>query len=162
MTPIGLAVARHRVLIVDHCRQTALPVAQLLRALGHDCRVSDTAQHALEQLAPFRPTICLVDLGLPDIDGCRFAESIRRTSSDGVRVIAMTGHTDLRRKATPAGFDSFVIKPIAMDDLAYMLAEDVPFESSIPESSIPDAAILAEDAVSMALWFADGTVHYTE
>jgi CheY-like chemotaxis protein len=55
---------------------------------------------------------------LPDIDGSQICLSLRQTLKK-TAMIAITANTDraTRKKAALFGFDAFIAKPIAVDDL---------------------------------------------
>jgi len=70
-----------------------------------------------------RPDLILMDLSLPDIDGCEATRLIRAdTATASIPVIALTAHameTD-RRRAIEAGCQDYDTKPV---DLARLLAK---------------------------------------
>ncbi len=59
-----------RVLVVDDNRDGADALGILLDELGNEVRVAYGGRQALEAVATFPPDLILVDLIMPDIDGC--------------------------------------------------------------------------------------------
>lgn len=104
----------HRVLVVEDELDTAQTLALLLKAAGHDVQFAISATAARECASRFRPEVVLVDLNLPDGDGCGLAGELKRDAALPVRIIAMTGYdTDqLRRRAMKSGCDGYLVKPV--------------------------------------------------
>jgi CheY-like chemotaxis protein len=114
-----------RILIVDDNKDVADGLSELLVALGHDVRSVPDGRSALEIVKTFHPDFCLVDIGLPEMDGYELAGRLRasRLLPEGARLIAVSGYgrdTDLQR-SQEAGFDAHLVKPIDMDLLAAQL-----------------------------------------
>lgn len=109
-----------RVLLVDDNRDAADSLAMLLEIGGHEVAASYSAGDALQRAAQFRPQVVLLDIGLPDLDGYEVARRMRGMPElGGARLIALTGYGDEadRRRASEAGFDQHLVKPVDLDDL---------------------------------------------
>jgi CheY-like chemotaxis protein len=113
-----------RVLLVDDNVDAVESMEILLQAFGH---VVSTAIHpdlALAQLDAFAPTVAVIDIGLPGMDGYQLAAEIRRRL-DGkpIRLIAFTGYggADDIARARQAGFDAHLVKPVDIDRLLAVL-----------------------------------------
>jgi two-component system CheB/CheR fusion protein len=103
-----------RVLVIDDNRDCADSQAALVRAWGHDARVAYDGACALEIAHEYCPDVMLVDIGLPDMDGCELAEKIRGVPVlENTKLLAISGYTDIavRQRARDAGFDDYLIKP---------------------------------------------------
>ncbi|MDQ1711212.1 MAG: hypothetical protein QOE45_662 [Frankiaceae bacterium] len=92
----------------------------LTRALterGHGVRSAPTGMEGLQQAVDDRPDLVVLDLGLPDIDGCTLLQMLRAVSS--VPVIVATARDDEREtvRALDAGADDYVVKPFAAEHL---------------------------------------------
>jgi len=66
----------------------------------------------------------LLDIGLPDMNGYEVAARMRPKIGPA-QLIALTGYgqTEDVRRATEAGFDAHIIKPVDFDDLERIIAE---------------------------------------
>ncbi len=116
----------HRILVVDDNRDAADSTGTLLLLWGHEVRVAYEGAKAVALAQEFRPDVCLVDLGMPGMDGCQVAEHLRRESGlRGTLLIAMTGfdREDDRTLCREAGFDDFLVKPVDMAALRGILAQ---------------------------------------
>ena len=89
------------------------------------CRLVATLR--LEEIpAEQPPEIALVDIGLPDIDGYEVGRTVRhQPGGAGVYLVALTGHSGSadRDRALRAGFDSYLVKPVAPDALREVIAQ---------------------------------------
>ncbi|MGJ9418117.1 ATP-binding protein [Massilia sp. CMS3.1] len=107
-----------QVLIVDDNVDAAMTTALVLEQFGHEVRVAHTAAAALEAVARYRPSVAILDIGLPDMDGYALAAAIRRSGA-APRLVALTGYgqkSDVER-AAGAGFDLHLTKPASLEDL---------------------------------------------
>ncbi|MCW2598468.1 MAG: two component transcriptional regulator, winged helix family [Frankiales bacterium] len=92
----------------------------LVRALserGHGVRTAATGMAGLQEAVDGRPDLVVLDLGLPDMDGCTLLAMLRAVSE--VPVIVATARDDEREtvRALDAGADDYVVKPFAADHL---------------------------------------------
>lgn len=114
-----------RVLVVDDNRDGADTFGLLLEALGNQVHVTYGGAKALEVATAFRPDLMLVDLVMPDIDGCDLVARLRRVPAFAqTRIVAMTGHKDeeLKSAAMKAGFDAVIYKPVTLTEIKTVLA----------------------------------------
>jgi PAS domain S-box-containing protein len=115
-----------RVLVVDDNADSAELVAMYLRMVGHVVATEFNAAAALEKARGFRPEVCFLDIGLPDLDGNELARRLRRMPGlERTRLAAMTGYGQPldRMSSAAAGIDAYFVKPVAMDELAAWLAQ---------------------------------------
>jgi len=113
------AEAACRVLLVDDNEDAAATTAALLEQAGHVVRVAHTAQTALATQREFGPSVAILDIGLPDMDGYALAKALRAQAGGRLRLVALSGYgqqSDVRRAHT-AGFDLHLTKPATLDDL---------------------------------------------
>jgi CheY-like chemotaxis protein len=111
-------ISRHlaplRVLIVDDNQDAADSLQALLRLLGADAEVARDGHKALDAVTQYRPTVVLLDIGLPGMNGYEVARWIRaRRDIQQPTIVAITGwgQPEDRRRAQEAGFDHHLIKP---------------------------------------------------
>ena len=102
-------------MIVDDNADAATMLGMLLEAAGHEVLVEYGPAGALALAAAAGPAVCVLDIGLPDMDGYELARRLR--GMDGTRdalLIAVTGYgqENDRKRAQEAGFDHHMIKPV--------------------------------------------------
>ncbi|WJG08177.1 ATP-binding protein [Aliiglaciecola sp. LCG003] len=107
-----------RILLVDDNCDAADTLAELLSMQGHEVTTVYTAHAALEQIDIVDPSVVLLDIGLPDINGYEVASYIRDKNKERV-LIAVTGYGQAEdiRLAKEAGFNFHFTKPVVLNDL---------------------------------------------
>jgi two-component system response regulator NreC len=77
-----------------------------------------TAQEALEAVRKLKPTVILMDIGLPDLSGIDATREVKRTSPE-VAVVALTIHEDEEYffKMLEVGAEGYVPKRAAPEEL---------------------------------------------
>src|SRR5471030_2081087 len=117
--------AAPRVLLVDDNVDAVESMEILLQAFGYEVSTAIHPDLALAQLESFDPAAAVIDIGLPGMDGYQLAAEIRRRlAGKPMRLIAFTGYggTDDVARATQAGFDAHLVKPVDIDRLLAALA----------------------------------------
>jgi CheY-like chemotaxis protein len=118
--------ASRRVLIIEDNDDARHMLQLALSRRGHAVSVARDGASGLALVAQIHPEVALIDIGLPDIDGFELARRLR-AGKDGrsMRLIALSGRGegDDRRKALGAGFDLYLIKPVAPERLSQTIAE---------------------------------------
>jgi PAS domain S-box-containing protein len=113
------------VMVVDDNTDAADSLALLLESLGCQVSVRYDAHGALSALASGLPQVCILDIGLPEIDGYSLARHVRSLQR-GVDclLVALSGYGQAsdRSKAQDAGFDHYFVKPVDAAKLASLLA----------------------------------------
>jgi len=114
-----------RLLVVDDNEDAGQMLGMYLEMAGYQVTVVQSARAALDaaRLAP--PDACLLDIGLPDIDGNELARQLRRMPAmASATLIAITGYGQEadRARTAAAGFDHHFVKPVDMDSLLAVLS----------------------------------------
>ncbi|MEO5687784.1 MAG: ATP-binding protein [Burkholderiaceae bacterium] len=113
------------IMIVDDNVDAALTLAMLLDELGHRVFVEHGSRVALERARTERPDVCLLDIGLPEIDGNQLARQLRAQSETaGATLVAVTGYGQERDRTNSlaAGFNEHMVKPLDIDRLQALLS----------------------------------------
>ena len=109
-----------RVLVVDDNEDAAESLGLLLEAIGAEVFVVNDGRAALETFAAKEPSVVVLDLGMPEMDGFELARALRaRFPERRPTLIALTGHgqPEDRRKAAAAGIDHHLVKPAQLHKL---------------------------------------------
>jgi CheY-like chemotaxis protein len=128
-------VASDPILIVDDNAQNLKLARVILTREGYDVRTAIDAEEALRMLETFLPSLILMDLQLPQMDGL---ELTRRLKADPVRrhitIIALTAYAMKgdHERALAAGCDDYMSKPIDTDALASLVASHLRRRSGSP------------------------------
>jgi PAS domain S-box-containing protein len=117
-------VAYNRVLVVDDNRDAAESLGVLLALLGAETRTAHDGRAALEALDDFQPSVILLDLGMPGMDGYEVAQRVRQHPlGRRVTLVALTGwglQVD-KQKSEDVGFDHHLVKPVDVEVLRQVL-----------------------------------------
>jgi PAS domain S-box-containing protein len=116
---------RLKLMVVDDNADAADMLAMLLEAGGHEVIVEHESLRALARAGDEAPDACLLDIGLPEMDGNELARRLRADPATAAMVlIAVTGYGQEqdRRAAFEAGFDHHLVKPVDLARLAGALA----------------------------------------
>ena len=105
-----------RILVIEDNALNLKLVRDVLQHAGYDVGSASTGELGVEAAATDPPDLVLLDLQLPGIDG---HETLRRLRDEvlpsGVPVVALTAlaMTEDRDRASRAGFDGYLEKPIS-------------------------------------------------
>ena len=114
---------RRNVLVVDDNEDLAGELKEALEALGQDVVVAHDGAQALAAVESFAPALCLLDIGLPLMDGYELCGRLRAVVGDAVVFVAVTGYGQPadRDRAFAAGFAQHRVKPLSVAGLAEVL-----------------------------------------
>jgi signal transduction histidine kinase len=113
--PQGRLAGAMRIMVVDDNVDAADSIALLLSLEGYETHSVHSARAALDTAASIKPDVVLLDIGLPEMDGYDVARRLRRLAHGvPVIIIALTGYGQPadRDRASQAGFDEFLVKPV--------------------------------------------------
>ncbi|WP_312165573.1 hybrid sensor histidine kinase/response regulator [Massilia timonae] len=126
------ALAAHstlRIMIVDDNRDAAESLGIVLSAVGHRVQVEDSSTAALRRVQKDSFDVCLLDIGLPDMDGYRLVRELRAAPLvAGAAMIALSGYGQPQDMAASkrAGFTRHLVKPVDVGQLLGVLDELAP------------------------------------
>jgi CheY-like chemotaxis protein len=122
----GLTGNPLRILVVDDNVDAARMLGMFIELLGHEVFVQFHPAAAIECARRVLPHLCLLDIGLPDMDGYTLARQLRLIPGMQTAVMAaVTGYSQPRDKqaAFAAGFNFHFAKPIDSGQLQVWLAQ---------------------------------------
>ncbi|MGF1506745.1 MAG: response regulator [Chloroflexi bacterium] len=102
-------------LVVEDEKDSAEVVGRILQFQNISHHIANTVPDAITILEEENPTVAIIDLMLPDIDGWELLSMIRRTTDykDMVCVAITAFHSSaVERKALEHGFDGYFPKPL--------------------------------------------------
>lgn len=103
-----------RVLVVDDNRDAADTLGTVLSIAGAKVEVRYDGTSALSVANWFSPHVCVLDLTMPEMDGCELASLLRAQCGEKhVMLVALTAHGDAtaRVRTREAGFCIHFVKP---------------------------------------------------
>lgn len=118
-------MANTPILIVDD-NPMNLKLLQILMTIeGYEVRTAMNANEALQILQNFQPTLILMDIQLPDMDGLELARKLKANPSyQNIIIIAITAYAMVgdNEKTLAAGCDGYISKPIDTQKLPQQIA----------------------------------------
>ncbi len=98
----------------------------MVEMMGFDYRLAHTPDVALADAAAYAPDVVILDIGLPGMNGFDLCAMMRAMPELTKTVfIAQTGwaQEEYRHRAALAGFEHFLVKPVALETLEALLTE---------------------------------------
>jgi len=117
-----------RILVVDDNADAAEMLGMLLESQGHHVAVEYGSRAALARARVERPQVCILDIGLPDIDGNELAVRLHALPEvAGAVLIAVSGYGQEsdREQSLAAGFAHHLVKPVDLQHLTGLLDDIV-------------------------------------
>ncbi len=109
----------HRALI--YIVEDELAIAHLLvrtlQEYGFQAHSFPDGASVLRRLLTERPDLCIVDLGLPDVEGIELVRDITQRHDCGMLILTGRGHTADRVMGLEGGGDDYMVKPFEPREL---------------------------------------------
>ena len=106
-----------KILIIEDEIKTVNFISMALRAKGYKVTSAQTGQSGILSFCTSNPDVVLMGLGLPDTDGMKVLEEIRRVSDIPIMIISSRkGENDIVN-ALDAGANDYMTKPFNMNEL---------------------------------------------
>jgi len=120
-TSAATSMTRHstRIVVADDNVDAVRALCRLLEMDGYQiAAMAHSGDAALEAILRERPDIALLDVGMPGLSGNEVALRLVN-EPNRPRLIAISGWSTLKDKqeSLDAGFDEYLVKPVAWDDL---------------------------------------------
>ena len=125
MIPVNI---RHmlRILIVDDNQTNRQLLIDMLLPLGYEMQQAENGQQALDMVEESSPSVVLMDISMPVMDGITATRHIRKMPGhEKLPVIAVTAYARdvYEDEAMDAGCNAYLTKPLDID-LLYSLVEE--------------------------------------
>jgi len=108
--------AATRVLVVDDDPSILDTVTSILATEGYQVKSAGGGEEALALVAAWRPTLVLLDMRMPLMDGWAVAKAMREAGSK-VPIVVMTAAENAKRWAEEIDAAGHLAKPFELDEL---------------------------------------------
>jgi CheY-like chemotaxis protein len=115
-----------KVLVADDNRDAALSLGALLEMSDHEVLIAHDGEEALRIGRQAMPDAMILDIGMPRLTGDQVARAVRNEPwGRRVFLVAVTGwgEPEDKERASAAGFDHHLTKPIDVDEIEKLLAD---------------------------------------
>ena len=112
-------MAQRSILIADDEQEAVEILTDFFQDAGYEVLTANNGQEALEHLKNKKPTIAILDLRMPIVDGEAVIRQMPEISPN-TKIIVATGYTDeeyIENKVLSQNVDAFLEKPIDLDTL---------------------------------------------
>jgi DNA-binding response OmpR family regulator len=108
---------RDRILVVEDEPMVAEVVERYLRRDGYVVNVVADGARALKEIEEFRPTLIVLDLMLPKVDGVEVCRRVRSSLDTPVIMLTARGDEQDRLDGLEVGADDYMTKPFSPREL---------------------------------------------
>ena len=106
-----------KIMVVDDDRHIAELISLYLRKEGFETKEVYNGRKAVEIFPVYAPFLVLLDLMLPDIDGYKVCEELRRVSTVPIIMLTAKGETFDKVRGLELGADDYIVKPFDPKEL---------------------------------------------
>ena len=123
--PEPAAAAPLNLLVVEDGDDAREMLVLTMQLMGHAVRGAASASEALAAAKSDVHDAIVLDIGLPDMDGCALARLLRDSVGPDVVLLALSGYgqEEDRRRSLDSGFDAHLVKPVAPAQLLRAIDE---------------------------------------
>ncbi len=140
--PVSSLACRRLMLVEDNDGAREM-LADFLIDEGFEVSAAANGLEAVKRFREFEPSVCLIDIGLPDLDGFQVVQRIMKMKHKPNLLIALTGYgqENDKRKSKAAGFHLHVVKPTNPDLLVSTILRELcnTHDGPDPDSEPPSA-----------------------
>lgn len=115
---------RPHILLVEDNDIAQMMIVELFKIFESDVDVAETGMKGVNEFVKNNYDFVLMDIGLPDIDGCEATKLIRATEKGkSIPVIAVTAHAvdQVQSQCDAAGMNEIIAKPLSRDKAKELL-----------------------------------------
>jgi two-component system, OmpR family, response regulator len=106
-----------KVFVVEDDPQICALIERTLRNYGFECTSFQEGATLLKRAKQESPDFCIVDLGLPDMDGIEVVRELSSKLDCGILILTGRGHTADRVMGLELGADDYMVKPFEEREL---------------------------------------------
>lgn len=109
--------SKQTILLIEDDKSICSFVTKALSKSGYRVTVALNGKEGLSLAASLCPHVILLDLGLPDMDGCEVLRSLREWSNVPVIIISARTKEHDKVSALDLGADDYITKPFGTEEL---------------------------------------------
>jgi two-component system response regulator AtoC len=110
------------ILVVDDDQDFRWNLSSILKGAGYEVRTASTGRQAIKEVARAAPDIALLDFRLPDMDGMKVFEGMRKIDRDLIAIM-VTGYGEVKGavEALKMGVYDYIAKPFDEEELILII-----------------------------------------
>jgi two-component system CheB/CheR fusion protein len=114
-----------KIVVVEDNSDSREMLCEILATAGYECHTAADGVAALALIDVVKPSVAILDIGLPTMDGYEVARHLRENPKHAhMWLIALSGYgrKSDRAASRSAGFDEHLVKPVQVDQILGRLA----------------------------------------
>ncbi|MFX0024115.1 MAG: response regulator [Candidatus Hermodarchaeota archaeon] len=118
-TIMDKSTAKYDILIIEDNIETLNFLTRYFKRLGYSCEEARSGRKGLDKIKESKPSLILLDIILPDINGYEIAKSVRSNiENKDVKIIFLTAvpNSEVMKKMEDLGVDGLISKPFNLKD----------------------------------------------
>jgi two-component system response regulator MprA len=108
---------KERILIIEDDKAIVRVLERSLVYEGYEVDLAYNGEQGLELALSKNPSLIVLDLMLPGMDGLEVTEKIRKDSAVPILMLTARGGLDDRVEGLDSGADDYMVKPFELDEL---------------------------------------------
>ncbi len=152
------------ILIIEDETKTVNFISMALRAKGYKVSNAQTGQSGILSFCTTNPDIILLNLGLPDIDGIKVLEEIRKVSDLPIMIISARKSESDIIQALDSGANDYMTKPFSMGELlarVRVMERSIKEENTVPTETVIEHNDIFIDSEKRRVYINSEEVHLT-
>lgn len=134
------------IVIVEDDPDVARIIGQVLGDFSFRTVWCRNAADLLQRLRSLAPDLCIIDLGLPDMDGIELMQRVRTQSACGILILTGRAYVSDRVMGLELGADDYVLKPFEPRELVARV------RSILRRHEVPDGSVAARQIATFSGW----------
>jgi two-component system, chemotaxis family, chemotaxis protein CheY len=114
------------ILVVEDDESIASAIVEVLSEEGYSVITAANGREALERVARHPPSLILLDMKMPVMDGWAFASTYRAQPGTHAPLIVLTAARDAGERAAEIQAQAFLAKPFAIEHLLDLVQRFLP------------------------------------
>jgi DNA-binding response OmpR family regulator len=107
----------HRVLVIDDDPAMTDLLRIILSSYQMEVRVVNDGQAGIDCLVNYKPSIIILDLLMPELDGWKVCQRIKEVYQIPILILSAVDSPSMIAEALDAGADGYLIKPVTTTSL---------------------------------------------
>lgn len=134
---------KKRIVIVEDDPDVARIIEQVLGDFSFHTVWCRNAADLLRRLRSLDPDLCIIDLGLPDMDGIELMQRVRAQSACGILILTGRAYVSDRVMGLELGADDYVLKPFEPRELVARVRSILRRQEALQGLKVPVARQIA-------------------
>ncbi len=101
-----------KILVIDDDLAITELIGILLKTHGFDVITTNSGIEGVKLVEEKRPSVVVLDLMMPDLDGWQVSKAIRAFSSASILILSAINDPSMVASVLDAGADDFLVKPV--------------------------------------------------